>query len=185
MAKIFSHAIRKNRGEPQLIQSISNADLKVGETVARHNNSVMVLAWRDKKIVKMVSTLHQNHFETVEVWKRGFTGKVQQQKPTCVVDYNCSMNGVDKLDQNIVYYPCVRKSHKWTNKFVLYLFEIALFNSFVIYKRTNPDGACRTLLTFIQSVVKSWTSRMQNEEAERDEEAEREEEAVRAPRAPQ
>ncbi len=71
------------------------------------------------------------------------------------------MNGVDKLDQNIGYYPFVRKSHKWTKKFVTYLFQISLFNAFVIYKAKNQQGNCKTLLSFIQSVIKSWTSQEQ------------------------
>ena len=68
------------------------------------------------------------------------------------------MNGVDKLDQNLVYYPFIRKSAKWTKKFVTYLFEICLFNAFIIYKAKNPEEDCSTFLSFTLSVVKSWTS---------------------------
>uniref|UniRef100_A0A667ZA88 PiggyBac transposable element-derived protein domain-containing protein n=1 Tax=Myripristis murdjan TaxID=586833 RepID=A0A667ZA88_9TELE len=118
--------LRKNKGEPPRIM--------------RHNDSVMVLAWRDKKIVKMITTFHENNMEDIQVWQRGHKGKVRVQKPACIVEYNKAMNGVDKLDQNIVYYPFVRKSHKWTKKFVTYLFQISLFNAFVIYKAKNPQG---------------------------------------------
>lgn len=68
------------------------------------------------------------------------------------------MNWVEKLDQNIVYYPFIRKSHKWSKKFVVYLFEISLFNAFVLYKTEAPHGKCSTLLSFVQSVVNSRTS---------------------------
>jgi len=147
--------IRKNRGEPPIIR---DADLRIGETIMRHKGNVMVLAWRDKQTVKMVTTFHQNNMERIEVWQRGHQEKVAKQKPACIVEYNHEMNGVDKLDQNIVYYPFIRKSHKWTKKFVMYLFQISLFNAFVIYKAKNPQGNCNTLLSFIQSVIKSWTS---------------------------
>ena len=50
--------LRKNRGEPAATK-VTTSHLKPGETVMRHNGSAMVLAWRDKTIVKMVSTLHQ------------------------------------------------------------------------------------------------------------------------------
>jgi len=150
--------LRKNRGEPPVIREVSNADLGIGETIMRHSDRVMVLAWRDKQIVKMVTTFHQNNMENVEVWQKGHKDKVSQQKPACIVAYNNSMNGVDKLDQNIVYYPFVRKSHKWTNTFGAYMFEICLFNAFIIDKAKNPQGKCKTLLSFILSVVKSWTS---------------------------
>lgn len=153
--------IRKNRGEPPVIRDLRNADLRIGETVMRHIENVMVLAWRDKQTVKMVTTCHENNMEEVEVWQRGHQEKIAKQKPACIVEYNNAMNGVDKLDQNIGYYPFVRKSHKWTKKFVTYLFQISLFNAFVIYKAKNQQGNCKTLLSFIQSVIKSWTSQEQ------------------------
>lgn len=152
--------LRKNRGEPSVIRELKNADLRrEGTPVVRHKKKVMVLAWRDKKTVKMVTTLHENKMENILVWQRGHREKVQKQKPACIVEYNNAMNGVDKLDQNITYYPFIRKSHKWSKKFVTYLFEISLFNAFVLYKAKNPHGKCSTLLTFIQSVIKSWTSK--------------------------
>jgi hypothetical protein len=113
----------------------------------------MVLAWRDKRIVKMVSTLHPHEMQDVFIRERGHQDRVRKQKPTCIVEYNGAMNRVDRLDQNIQYYPFVRKTVKWTKKFVVYLFEISLFNSYVIYKTKNPRGDCKTLLSFIQNVV--------------------------------
>uniref|UniRef100_A0A673MY08 PiggyBac transposable element-derived protein 4-like n=1 Tax=Sinocyclocheilus rhinocerous TaxID=307959 RepID=A0A673MY08_9TELE len=153
--------IRKNRGEPPVIRDLRNADFRIGETVMCHTENVMVLAWRDKQTVKMVTTCHENKMEEVEVWQRGHQEKIAKQKPACIVEYNNAMNGVDKLDQNIKYYPFVRKSHKWTKKFVTYLLQISLFNAFVIYKAKNPQGNCKTLLSFIQSVINSWTSKEQ------------------------
>ena len=44
---------------------------------------------------------------------------------------------VDRLDQKISYYPFVRKTAKWTSKFVMYLFQIALVNAHIIYKMKN------------------------------------------------
>ncbi len=150
--------LRKNRGQPETISNISNSDLEPGETIALHNNRVMVLAWRDKKIVKMITSLHQDKMQTAEVWQKGKNERVSVQKPTCVVAYNNSMNGVDRLDKNIAYYPCVRKSTNWTNKFVLYLFQLCLLNSFILYKARNPQGEHRKFLTFILSVVRSLTT---------------------------
>lgn len=134
----------------------------------------MVLAWRDKKIVKMITSFHQDEMETAEVWQRGHNERVRVQKPACVVAYNNAMNGVDRLDQNIAYYPCVRKSAKWTKKFVLYLFQICLFNAFILYKAMNPQGEHKKFLQFMLSVVRSLTTlrhaRAEEEEAGGEEE---------------
>ncbi len=39
--------LRKGRGEPDVIENLTKSELKVGETMARYNERVMVLAWRD------------------------------------------------------------------------------------------------------------------------------------------
>lgn len=116
---------------------MTKSDLKAGERVVRHNERVMVVVWRDKQVVKMVTTCHQDRMQMVDVWQRGHKDKVSQLKPECVVAYNSSMNGVDKLDQNIAYYPFIRKSLNWSKKFVAYLFQICMFNAFVLYRARN------------------------------------------------
>ena len=148
--------LRKHRGEPQIINEMTKTDLGVGEKVVRHNERVMVVAWQDKRLVRMVTTCHQDSMQRVDVWRRGNKDKAAQLKPECVVAYNASMNGVDKLYQNIAYYPFIRRSLNWSKKFVAYLFQLCMFNAYVLYRARNP-GECKTLLEFIRRVVKSWT----------------------------
>ena len=148
--------LRKHRGEPQIISEMTKTDLGVGEKVVRHNERVMVVAWQDKRLVRMVTTCHQDSMQRVDVWRRENKDKIAQLKPECVVAYNASMNGVDKLEQNIAYYPFIRRSLNWSKKFVAYLFQLCMFNAYVLYRARNP-GECKTLLEFIRSVVKSWT----------------------------
>ncbi|XP_028299349.1 uncharacterized protein LOC114461463 [Gouania willdenowi] len=90
--------------------------------------------------------------------QKGQKCKVPQFNPECVVAYNAFMNGVDKLDQNVAYYPYIRRSLNWSKKFVAYLFQICMFNAFVLYKARH-HGECKTLLEFMRSVVKSWTAK--------------------------
>ncbi|XP_077352171.1 uncharacterized protein LOC144001581 [Festucalex cinctus] len=66
--------------------------------------------WSDRRTVKMVTTCHQDRTLPVEVWQEGNKEKVTVLKPECVAEYDASMNGVDKLDQNIVYYPFLGRS---------------------------------------------------------------------------
>ncbi|KAM3837991.1 piggyBac transposable element-derived protein 4-like [Diretmus argenteus] len=149
--------LRVNRGEPPSIRQVTTRDLAVGERVARHNDAVMVLAWRDKRIVRMISTFHQDEMITVEVRQKGHGERVPQRKPACVVQYNQHMSGVDRLDQKISYYPFVRKTAKWSSKSVAYLLQIAMSNAFILYRKRNPTTSCKTLKNFTLSVVKSWT----------------------------
>uniref|UniRef100_A0A8C5DHN0 PiggyBac transposable element-derived protein domain-containing protein n=1 Tax=Gouania willdenowi TaxID=441366 RepID=A0A8C5DHN0_GOUWI len=70
--------LRKNREEPKIISDLTKTDLVVGERVMRHIESVMVVAWQDEWLVKMVTTCHQDRMQRVEVWQRGQKTKVFQ-----------------------------------------------------------------------------------------------------------
>ncbi|XP_061637355.1 heterogeneous nuclear ribonucleoprotein U-like protein 1 isoform X6 [Phyllopteryx taeniolatus] len=148
--------LRKNRGEPKIFSEMTKYELGAGGKVVRHNERVMVVVWQDKQLVRMVTTYHQDRMQKVKVLQKGRKDKGCQFKPECVVAYNSSMHGVDSLDQNIAYYPFIRRSLNWSKKFVAYLFQLCMFNAYVLYRARNP-GELKTLLEFMRSVVKSWT----------------------------
>ena len=151
--------LRLNRGAPVEIQQATKSNLSLGETIVQHQGKVMVLAWSDNKIVRMLSTFHHNTMGSVSVWRKSVGGRVTVKKPQCVLDYNNKMNGVDKLDQNLSYYPFARRSSKWTNKFVMYMFSIAIFNSFILYQARHPEGNIQAMLGFIEAIVAAWTNK--------------------------
>ena len=84
-----------------------------GERVFRSSDSLLALVWKDKKDVKMLSTMHSSSMED--------TGKKDKsdnpiEKPTCVIDYNHGKCGVDLSDQIATEPPShrsVRKSVRW------------------------------------------------------------------------
>ena len=121
----------------------------------------MTLAWKDTNVVRMVSTFHENKMSTVQVWSKKEKQRVEKPKPVSVIEYNLKMNGVDRLDQNLSYYSFVRKSYKWSNKMVLYLFQICLYNSFVLYK-ARGGGPHNSMLKFQEAVIRSWTTPRRN-----------------------
>jgi len=80
--------------------------MRAGDIVARDNGKVLVLAWKDKWVVKAISTKHDASTTTVTRIKKRGGGVVEEvSKSTCIVDYNKHMSGVDGLDQMISYYP--------------------------------------------------------------------------------
>ena len=62
--------------------------------------------------------------------------RTTQQKPMVVDLYNHSMNGVDRADQYTVYYSFIRRSVKWWRKVFFWLLEVAVVNSYILYKCT-------------------------------------------------
>ncbi len=59
-----------------------------------------------------------------------------REKPTVVHDYNQHMLDVDKLDQLCSYYSFLHKSVKWWRKVFFWLLEVAVVNSYVLYKQS-------------------------------------------------
>lgn len=56
------------------------------------------------------------------MWHKGHKDKVTQFEPVCIVGFNSNISEVDKLDQDISYYPFNLRSLNWSKKFVAYLF---------------------------------------------------------------
>ena len=161
--------LRSNRGEPKEIRA--PARLGRGDVIARDNGKVVVLAWKDKRIVKAISTKHDAAVSTVTRRKPRGGGEMEEiEKPNCIVDYNKHMSGVDLLDQMIAYYPCTRRTLKWTKKVFFYLMEISVHNSFILYKEKSTTKSFKTLYKFSMELISQLCLRP-NEQSSDDDDA--------------
>ena len=127
----FTGTMVKNRVDlPDVVRG-SSFSLRGDETWAFRSGSLLCVAWRaasKKKPLVMLSS--DCAHEMVTVRSRHTT----QQKPLAVNRYNYSMNGVDRADQYTVYYSFVRRSIKWWRKVFFWLMEVAVVNSYILYK---------------------------------------------------
>lgn len=51
------------------------------------------------------------------------------------------MSGIDRSDQLLSYYSCPRKSIRWYKKVICHLLDIAVWNSFYLYRIKNRKTA--------------------------------------------
>ena len=123
--------VRKNR--KQMPKSL---DLKVGKgnAIFRQRENMVAIKWEDKREVYMLSSKHR---PTMSI-----TNKVDRVgnpvvKPTCIMDYNKHMGGVDTNDQLGNYYSFSRRTLKWWVKLFFYMFNLAVTNAYLIYKKNN------------------------------------------------
>ena len=119
--------------------------LKKGEHTFRTANGIMALIWKDKKDVKMLSTMHTS--EMVDTGKNDKHGNLVV-KSACVLTYNEGMGGVDGSDQLSATCRSVRKHVKWYKKLFFYLVDIAIVNSFLLFKQLHPERSRTTLPHF-------------------------------------
>ncbi|GBP66763.1 PiggyBac transposable element-derived protein 4 [Eumeta japonica] len=138
--------MRKN-----LPKDVTNAKLKRGELSAKSCNDITVCKWKDKRDVLVISNKHQLQLVNV----RNRNGKVSL-KPNIVADYNLGMSGIDRGDQMVSYYSCLRKTLRWHKKLALHIFEVYLQNAHRLLRLKDRASKIR-LLKFREDFVKYLT----------------------------
>ncbi|XGW33830.1 hypothetical protein V3C99_017916 [Haemonchus contortus] len=113
--------LRRNRkGIPK---EIKETKLKRGQLCCKQKrNGVLVLKWRDKRDLYVISTKHDATVGT-------------SQKPEVVDDYNEMKGFVDLSDQMASYTPFVRRTMKWYKRIFFHLItQTAVVNAWKLYK---------------------------------------------------
>ena len=88
------------------------------------------------------------------------------EKPIVADYYNQYMSGCDRADQMVGYYGHqTRRSTKWWKKLFFWAMEIAMMNSFIMFKDTRPRpfqknaGRALTFLNFKKNLIKQLESK--------------------------
>lgn len=110
--------------------------LKKGDTVAFRRGKALIMKWKDKKDVSLISTIHNTEMCAANTFTE------EKLKPKVVVDYNDTMGGVDRADQNLAPYAIPRKyGKKYYKKIFFHLFDQCIWNSYVLYKKNGGSMA--------------------------------------------
>ena len=147
----FTGTCMKNRQQIPKNFRQKSFRLSDDEVQAYRSGRFMALAWRSpskKKGIIMLSS--KDSAQMTSVTSRA-THRISE-KPVVVDNYNQSMNGVDLADQYTVYYSFIRKSKKWWKKVCFWLLEVAMVNSYILFKFTNSSY---THVQYRKSVVES------------------------------
>ncbi|XP_022099413.1 piggyBac transposable element-derived protein 4-like [Acanthaster planci] len=121
------------KGMPEDLKSV---ELRRGGTAYQTadlgvNGSLLAMVWKDKRNVRMLSTMHRADIRGTG--KRDRTG-AEKKKPACVLEYNALMGGVDISDQLAANHRATRKSMKWYKKLFFYLLDMTLVNSYCMHR---------------------------------------------------
>ena len=129
---------------------------KFGEnkSIAYKKGRTMILSWKDKRVVTLLSTSDSAGFITKTRFVRG--GEQQNvEKPKIVVSYTASMGGVDRADQYASSYCFLRKSLKWWRKMFFWGMEMSAINAYILYKCVKKSKNEKPLshLKFVKRLV--------------------------------
>lgn len=133
-------------------KNVTQKKLKRGEVFSmRSSTNVLVLKWKDKRDLYMLSTKHNSEMISVD-----HHGKYIE-KPKVVVDYNLGKSPIDLSDQLSSYSNPLRRSIKWYKKVVLdTLLNIGVVNARVLFNAvTNSKMSITTFRTIlVENLVK-------------------------------
>ena len=128
--------LRRNR--KFLPQNVVKSKLKKGQVASKRSGPVVVLKWKDKRDVLMLSTMHPGRIVQTDRLNRR---QEQVQKPDCILDYNKYMCGIDRSDQLASYYDPLRKTLKWYRKVVFHFLDIAMCNACAVQETWREEEA--------------------------------------------
>ncbi len=130
----------------------------------RQKDTVTVTAWKDNRIVRVMSTASDPTASST-VNRRCRTGeKIAVPCPQCIEDYNRLMGGVDRGDQMRGYYRCPTKFHKFYMYIYSFLMDVCVTNSYILHSRySSPSNKSKTSLSFrlrlAEELIGSYASR--------------------------
>ena len=129
---------------------MKRARLKKGETIVAFRKKQMIMKWKGKRDVTLVSTLHDDSTENVTT-RQGVI-----QKPSVIIDYNRNMGGVDGNNGQLQSYKLAREClKKYYLKMFCYLLDVVCLNAFIIYKK---KGGSISRLDFLLTLAESLSS---------------------------
>lgn len=116
-------------------KEVTAKKLKKGEISSmRSSSNILVLKWRDKRELCMISSKH--HSQMVKLSVRGKT----IMKPKVVMDYNEGKSPIDLSDQMSAYSNPLRRCVKWYRKVVIdALLNIAVVNAHVLFTQVTDN----------------------------------------------
>lgn len=77
----------------------------------------------------------------------------EKSKPLEIVNYNKFMGGVDRSDQMTSYYSSPRKTIRWYKKVIFHMLDLAVYNTFMLYKTRFPAKSKMEFLTFREELI--------------------------------
>lgn len=98
---------------------------------------ILALQWLDNKVVSMLSTI-ENANDRVQVERKSRTDgqwrTIAVTQPQAIASYNKYMNAVDRSDQILATNNVLRKCMRWWKTLFLHLIDIAVVNSFILFR---------------------------------------------------
>ncbi|XP_037774045.1 piggyBac transposable element-derived protein 4-like [Penaeus monodon] len=135
-----------------------------GEVSACHKNNMMCFKWSAKRMVHMLTSIHENNI--IQTEKRDYITGEPIRKPEAVVDYTQKMRIIDKADMLLSCVESLRKSIKWYKKnFFFRIVDMARLNPYYMY--LVKTGIMPSFLEFSHTMIHQMLARYREQQVPR------------------
>ena len=125
------------------------------------DNSVTVVGWKDSKGLYFASNCDPKSPEvSVQRYCREARRRIPVSQPLMIRNYNKSMGGVDRADENIVAYRISCRSKKWWWALFAWVPDIIMQNAWILYRKNKlPTDPHYDLVNFRLEVIEVYSAR--------------------------
>jgi hypothetical protein len=125
--------------------------LDSGQSKFWQSDNFVATLWQDKRPVRFLSTCCEAEGNDTVERKRKRQERVILNCPPAAKLYTLKMGGVDRSDRMVRTYSVSRASKKWWFRLFYYFLDMAVANSFILYK-LSPNHEELTELEYIKSL---------------------------------
>lgn len=127
----FTGTIQLNK--KMLPYNAGKKKLKLNEEYTyRKDDKYMLLLFKDKRIISILSSYHNNIIETkTKVYASGYSKSIT--KPIAISDYTNNMGGVDLNDHYTTSYSFNKKTKCWFKKILIWMIDVSIVISFILF----------------------------------------------------
>ncbi|XP_062604100.1 piggyBac transposable element-derived protein 4-like [Saccostrea cucullata] len=120
------------KGIPEKMKKIQLTNR--GDTATAHYGPLSCLKYQDSKTVYLISTTESS--TNVETGHHCFIQNQIKVRPSMVQTYDKKMGAVDRHNQMIENYKLPIKTLKWWKKLFFHIMNVAIVNSYILYKES-------------------------------------------------
>lgn len=128
---------------------------KLAESQGEDPNFIISVEQRNAIVVEVFSSEGEQDQDESSRPKEDQNTNYEPSIPKIVSEYSQFMKGVDLFNQSSSYYRFPHRSIKWYRSIIVWLLEVALNNSYHLYKQGFGDDAVDTL-KFRMQIIKEW-----------------------------
>lgn len=115
-----------------------DTDMCMGEIEQRVSNDVALVKWKDNKTVLIASNCTgSKNIDVIQRYDSKEKKSIDVNAPKIVTSYNEFVGAVDLLNHSIEYYRTHLKTHKWHLKVILHFIDLAMVNSWLLYRNDS------------------------------------------------